>query len=369
MSRVRIKSVFSFAEKVAEIPGRHQRKIVQSHVFYKSIFESWLNVILVLWNTLAKSVALYDRASYYSSSERTEESDEPLLNIPPHDRIQFFENFLENKFNIDRELFQRQVHQMCIAVVAHLIVGKEWKFVGRDIVKQRGWEQLIKSLSFFAMSFRRAGKTSSIQMLAAALVILVCGISIAIFATNKRISMALGKGMLKMIIEAGYEDMIYTNSMESITLRMNENPKTERTIFMSPGNPDIYILYCSFLFFLTRCFDTPQKNLIFFQTLSWILAEQRKSVCVCVTMSHTATCMRCKCRCPGIGEVFCDRCYDLVFGDNFRLTGPEKPKEKLQSAIKKKKKTTKKKKKKKKSKVKKSDMLSIDNSLVNLTRF
>jgi hypothetical protein len=245
MPNVCLRNLFDFQQKVAEIPNRRQQWTKDNHIhIHKSTVSSWLNNTSNVWKAKAKEVEVFDRKSYYTNEEETAEADEPILQIDPYERITFFEDFLENKFNIERELFQREVHKMCVPVLAHLIVGSEWNFIGREIVKRRGWENIVKSLSFFAMAYRRAGKTSSIQQITSAASILIPNMETAIFATSKRISNALGQGVKKMIIEAGYEDMIYKDSEERIILRMNGNVSTERIIFMSPGNPDIYILLC-----------------------------------------------------------------------------------------------------------------------------
>lgn len=241
---------FSYGRKIREVPDRDKLQgperinggYKKGHLYLKSIFVCWITIITGWWTKKAKEGAVHKRSSYYSSAEAAVSSEEILENIDPYDRITVFEDFLENKFNIDRELFQREVHRYCVAVLAHLIVGKEWKFIGKNIVDQRGWAQLILSLSFFAMAYRRAGKTSAIQILAATALILICAISIAVFSSGKRISQVFGKGIIKMVIQAGYEDMLYRNADENIELRIGNNANSERSLFMSPGNPDIYIL-------------------------------------------------------------------------------------------------------------------------------
>lgn len=242
------KSLFDFGAKLAQVnrSNNNYRKTGTEEpglLWYKTQFDEWVDVNKVQWDKRAKESIVYDRQHYYTTYGNVEDDEEILSSMDPYERIQFFEEFLENKFNIDREMFQREVHDMCVAVLAHLIVGAEWKFVAKDVVKKYKWSKLVKSLSAFAMAYRRAGKTSSIQMLAATLMILCPGISIGVFSTSKRISKVLGNGVIKMIIEAGYGDMIYTKSEEIITLRVNNNPLTERSLFMSPGNPDIYTHY------------------------------------------------------------------------------------------------------------------------------
>lgn len=235
------KNLFDFKSKLSNASNLNERKVVEAdYLIHKTPFDQWVDVSRIQWDKKAKDSAVYKRSHYYNTETGGEDDDEILHNMDAYERIRFFEDFLENKFKIDRELFQREVHDMCVAVLAHLIVGPEWKFIGKDIVKDRGWDTLVKSLSAFAMAYRRAGKTSAIQMIAASLAILCPGISLAVFSTSKRISKVLGMGVIKMIIEAGYGDMIYTKSEEIIALRVNNNPLTERTIFMSPGNPDIY---------------------------------------------------------------------------------------------------------------------------------
>jgi hypothetical protein len=246
-------TLFDFRAKFEESNNNNKEKNAfkrtkidnEGHVIYKTSFTEWVDANRAQWDKKAKESAVYNRSHYYSNHLTADEEEEILRNLDPYERIQYFENFLENKFNIDRELFQREVHDMCIAVLAHLIVGTEWKFVGKDIVKKRKWGQLVKSLSVFAMAYRRAGKTSSIQMITSSGMVLIAGISFGVFSTSKRISKVLGTGVIKMIIEAGYADMIYTKSDEIIALRMNDNPLTERSLFMSPGNPDIYTHYSS----------------------------------------------------------------------------------------------------------------------------
>lgn len=208
-------------------------------VIYRTSFAQWTTASRAQWDRKAKDCIVYQRSHYYNTRATTEDDDEVLSGLDPYEKIQFCEEFLENRYNIDREMFQREVHSICIAICAHLIVGQQWKFVGKDIVKRRRWGNLIKSLSLFAMGYRRAGKTSSVQMHTSTLSITVPGISIGMFAVSKRISKALGMGTIKMIIEAGYGHMLYSKSDEVITLRVNENPMTERVIFMSPGNPDV----------------------------------------------------------------------------------------------------------------------------------
>lgn len=244
------RSLFDFSSKldganIKEKSWTHkkQKKAEIKCVIYKSSFNEWVDVNRTHWDKKAKETSVHPREYYFDTYSNVIDDDEILKNLDPYERIQLFEEFLENKYKIDRELFQRQVHDMITAVCAHLIVGDRWKFVGKDIVKQRGWEDIVKSLSLFAMAYRRAGKTSSCQMSASNLAILCPGINISMFANSQRIAIVMGQGVIKMIIEAGYGDMIYTKSKEIIVLRINNNPLSERTIFMSPGNPDVSNLF------------------------------------------------------------------------------------------------------------------------------
>lgn len=209
-------------------------------VIHKTAYSEWTDACRNTWDRKAKECKVYKTGHYYNAGGVSVADDEVMAGLDPYEKLQFFEECLENKYNIEREMFQREVHSICLAICAHLIVGQQWRFVGKKIVAQRKWGTLIKSLSLFAMGYRRAGKTSAIQMHASTLAITVPGISISAFALAKRISIALGKGTQKMVIEAGYSHMLYARSDEVITLRVNENPQTERTIFMSPGNPDVY---------------------------------------------------------------------------------------------------------------------------------
>lgn len=131
MTRLCTDNLFDYNQKVREIPKRKLKWNKEQHfVFWKTIFVAWLDQCILGWNREAKACKVLKREEYYTDATGMTDNDEILQNMSPYERIQYFEGFLENGMKIDRELFQREVHKNVIAVIAHLIVGTEWRYVG-----------------------------------------------------------------------------------------------------------------------------------------------------------------------------------------------------------------------------------------------
>lgn len=242
--------VFSLSEKsVAEVlaqssePSLGKKEPTKPLVVRQKIFEDWCTKANERWTQKAKQCAVHPRTEYYTDRiARRNAMDIWENETSGYDKLMTAEDFLENKHGIDREIFQREVHDRMLAICAHMIVGKEWQFIGQDIIRSRpGWQEWVQSLSLFASAFRRAGKTSAIQQFVNMLLCLLFKISVAVFSTGQRISRLFGMGVYKLICIAGYEHQIRKFTDELLVLADDEDdPIHVKILFMAPSDSEIY---------------------------------------------------------------------------------------------------------------------------------
>lgn len=223
---------------------RHFRETetVLALVVLTSIFDSWCSKSNERWSQKAKACSVYAREEYYSDRIATRNAVDIWENeVSGYDKLMIAEDFLENSIGVDREIFQREVHERLTAICAHLIVGKEWQFIGHDIAAQRpGWEEWQMSLALFVSAFRRVGKTSSLQQFIDMLMCKLNKISIACFSTGQRISRLFGMGVYKMICLSGFEHQIRKFTDELLIMASDEDdPINVKILFMAPSDSEI----------------------------------------------------------------------------------------------------------------------------------
>lgn len=84
--------------------------------------------------------------------------------------LERFEHVLENGFpHIEREEFQRRIHDKFTRCIAPQILGPAWDYAGPQIMKERGWRK--RSFIAIALVPRQNGKTFCVAMYDAALLI------------------------------------------------------------------------------------------------------------------------------------------------------------------------------------------------------
>jgi len=209
----------------------------KSHAYYSTPFNQWYDKAIDRWNRKKMACKVYKRAEYTMRPPPLQEKQSG------DEKLQSFEDLLENGFAIERHMFQREFHKIALAILAHLIVGQEeWSFIGPAIVKERGWAKLISSLVLLVMAFRRCGKTMSCAILAAGLMITVAGVTIATFSTGIRISNMFGAAVYKLLCAAGYADKVVKYT-EEVLIVAGEGAFDERVLYMYPSDSDIYILF------------------------------------------------------------------------------------------------------------------------------
>jgi len=210
----------------------------KGYAYYESPYSQWWDKALEKWNRKKSACKVYSRADYVMRPPPMEEKKSG------DEKLQHFEELLENGFGVERHMFQREFHKRALAILAHLIVGQEdWSYIGPSIIKERGWEDLVTSLVLLVMAFRRVGKTMSCALLSAGLMIEVPDVVIASFSTGIRISNMFGAAVYKLLCIAGYSDRIVKYTEEALILAGDTSFLDERVLLMYPSDSDIYILF------------------------------------------------------------------------------------------------------------------------------
>lgn len=177
-----------------------------------------------------------------SIRERWEDIDKPAqdkIHLKGDDIIQDVTDLLSNGFKIVRSETQWRVHEAMLFSLLPVIYGEEWEINQGRILKKYGIEKLAQEVMI--VMARREGKSYSVGMGVAALMLLVPGINIAVFATGKRMAQALldiTKNFLELAWKHGLSQKGYTilnQNAECVIIRGPDS--TIRSVRVMPGTP------------------------------------------------------------------------------------------------------------------------------------
>lgn len=189
--------------------------------------------------------------------ERWEEIDKPKqksLHLNGDGIIDALTNLLATGFKITRSETQWEVHQAMIDSLLPVIYGEEWEINQGRILQKLGLEKLEQEV--LIVMARREGKSYSVGMGVAALMLLVPNINIAVFATGKRMAQALldiTKNFLHLAWKHSINEKGYTilhHNAEAFILKGPDG--TIRSVRIMPGTPKVYSHYYIFFLSLNR---------------------------------------------------------------------------------------------------------------------
>ena len=165
-------------------------------------------------------------------------------------RVAELRDYLENGFVDDRDkpiirsVQQRQLHEVYIRTCLPKLYEDEWEDNQERILQQFGIDKLQQE-SLVVMP-RRSGKTWSVAMFVAAMLIACRDIEVSVFATGQRIAGKLLKLVTKMLDRClnyvGTDDFkkIQTNKECIVILGPD---KTERTCGCYPGSVTVSVYF------------------------------------------------------------------------------------------------------------------------------
>lgn len=219
--------------------------------------------------------SVYDRAFAYwqeyaqvQKDERRITAKSEISTLPKSVRSQGFKGdarvkrlrqLLEYGFKDDqgktirRSREQRELHEVYIRSCLPKIYENEWEDNQERILKQYNQDRLYQEA--LVVMPRRSGKTWSMAMFCAAMLVVCSDIEISVFATGQRTASKLLKlmgKMLKRVLEyiGGDDYKIVNQNKESVVIIGPDG--TERTCGCYPGSVTVRIFF--FSFFLQRVF-------------------------------------------------------------------------------------------------------------------
>jgi len=176
------------------------------------------------------------------------------LRLEGDSTIKKLTELLATGFKVTRSQTQWQVHEAMINSLLPMIYGEEWKINQGRILKSLNLEKLEQEVMI--VMARREGKSYSVGMGVAALMLLVPNINIAVFATGKRMAQALldiTKNFLDLAWKHSISPKGYTTlhkNAESFILRGPDN--TVRTVKVMPGTAKVCV-FCIACLVLCVC--------------------------------------------------------------------------------------------------------------------
>lgn len=199
-----------------------------------------------------RTFAYFDELCKQKKEERTLHARATLASLPKSvqdkgfqgdKKVEFLRDLLENGFSDDqgkliiRSREQRQLHEVYIRSCLPKLYQNEWEDNQERILKAYGLEKLHQE-SLVVMP-RRSGKTWSMAMFCAAMLIVGSDIEISVFATGQRTASKLLKLMIKMLTRAlayiGGDDYRILQSNKEMVVMMGPD-KTERICGCYPGS-------------------------------------------------------------------------------------------------------------------------------------
>lgn len=186
--------------------------------------------------------------------ERWEEIDKPKqkkLHLNGDGVIASLSALLSTGFRITRSETQWEVHEAMINSLLPVIYGEEWEINQGRILSKLNLDELEQEV--LIVMARREGKSYSVGMGVAALMLLVPDINIAVFATGKRMAQALldiVKNFLHLAWKHSINEKGYTilhHNAEAFILRGPDG--TTRSVRIMPGSPKVYFILFHFISF------------------------------------------------------------------------------------------------------------------------
>lgn len=124
-------------------------------------------------------------------------SNEEGIHVEGDDRLRRIFTTLDS-FGFERSEFQKLWHWFMVgASLPHIYGERDWPRVQERVLKSMGFEELRSEV--LIQTFRRAGKTWSVSMLLAALLLNVPGLKISVISTGGRASGKLLDEVMKFI--------------------------------------------------------------------------------------------------------------------------------------------------------------------------
>lgn len=105
-------------------------------------------------------------------------------------------------------------HDHFLQAILPLIYGAEWSVVSERVLRDFGIQRLRPEV--LVQTPRRFGKTTSIAMFCAAVLLNIPDIRICIFSTGKRASGSLMAEIVSMLTKAGHKDRIVKRNQEQV---------------------------------------------------------------------------------------------------------------------------------------------------------
>ena len=159
--------------------------------------------------------------------------------------IKQLNHLLEKGFRITRSETQCKVHKAVIESLLPKIYGSEWDAHQGAILKSMNIDALVQEVMI--VMARREGKSFSVGMALAAVLMSVPGVHMAAFATGKRMASAL-MDITKQFLKAGWKygisDKGYQIKHANEELLHLVGPDgTDRILRIMPGTPKVTFLF------------------------------------------------------------------------------------------------------------------------------
>lgn len=179
-----------------------------------------------------------------SIRERWEDIDKPKqkkLHLDGDGVIKELTELLATGFHITRSETQWQVHESMINSLLPVIYGEEWEVNQGRILSNLGLSELEQEVMI--VMARREGKSYSVGMGVAALLLKVPNINIAVFATGKRMAQAL-LDIVKNFLELAWKHSVnqkgYSILHQNAEAFILKGPDGSiRSVRIMPGTPKV----------------------------------------------------------------------------------------------------------------------------------